>query len=220
MPEHVDEQELDAVAMFPLPNAVLLPGGLLPLHIFEPRYRDMTSDILAGSKLLAMARLQPGYEPFYHGRPAVHPVVGVGRVIASDQLDDGRYNILVRGLIRAELDEELPPTRSYRLVRARLMPDEESTVPTVLSAMHHKLVALCDQLSMALEQGGEQLRQIVRSEPLPGACADVVCAALVTDLDERQSLLENVDPAARIERAIHHVSRLLVELGPHSDLLC
>lgn len=218
-PKSIDEVELRAIAMFPLPNVVLLPGGLLPLHIFEPRYREMTRDVLAGSKLLAMARLKPGHEANSHGFPVIYPTIGVGRVIASDELGDGRYNILVRGLIRAEVDEELPAEHLYRVVRARPMPDARDEQPGVLAAMHQKLITLCDQLSMALDQGGEQLREIVRSEAAPGACADVVCAALVTDLDERQWLLEAADPAARLERAMHHVGRLLVEVAPHSTML-
>lgn len=219
MPEHLDDAQLRAVPMFPLPNAVLLPGALLPLHIFEPRYRDMTRDVLEGTRLLAMARLKPGYEADYHGRPEVYPLIGIGRVIASDELDDGRYNILVRGIMRAELAEELPPERTYRVVQARRVLDLAPAEPAVLAALHQKLIMLCDQLSMALEQGGEQLRELVRSDSDPGSCADLVCSALITELEERHRLLEMLDPADRVGSAIQHVSRLLIELGPHSPLL-
>ncbi len=219
MSEQLDESLLGAVAMFPLPNVVLLPGSLLPLHIFEPRYRHMTQDALAGSRLLALARLRPGYEAQYHDRPAVYPTIGIGRIIASDELKDGRYNILVRGLVRAELTEELPPDQAYRLIRARLLLDANPPEPAVLAALHQKLVMLSDQLSMVLEQGGEQLRELVRTDGSPNGCADVLCSALLTDLDERQKFLEMADPSERIAFAIQHVGRLLTELGPRSTFM-
>jgi Lon protease-like protein len=219
MSEPLDESLLGSLAMFPLPNVVLLPGSLLPLHIFEPRYRHMTRDVLAGSRLVAMARLRPGYEAQYQGRPAVYPILGVGRIIASDELDDGRYNILVRGLVRAEVIEELPPDQAYRLIRARLLSDDRPPEPSVLAALHQKLIMLSDQLSMVLDQGGEQLRELVRTDGTPNGCADVVCSALLTDLDERQQFLEMADPAERLAFAIQHVGRLLTELGPRSTFL-
>jgi Lon protease-like protein len=219
MLEPIDESLLSDVAMFPLPNVVLVPGSLLPLHIFEPRYREMTRDVLAGSRLLAMARLAPGYEANYHGRPPVYPVLGIGRVIASDELDGGRYNILVRGLARAEIEQELPPERAYRQIRARLVRDQTPRDPAMLSALHQKLIMLCDQLSLSLDQGAEQLRELVRSDRSPGGCPDMICAALVMDLDERQRFLEMSDPVERLTFAIQHVGRLLTEVGPRSRLM-
>lgn len=217
--EPIDESLLSAVAMFPLPNVVLVPGSLQPLHIFEPRYREMTRDVLAGSRLLAMARLKPGYEADYHGRPEVYPVVGIGRVIASDELDDGRYNILVRGVARAELDEELPPARAYRQIRARILAAQAPAEPGVLAAMHQKLILLCDQLSLVLDEGGAQLRELVRTDATPSGCSDVVCSALLTNLDHRQRFLEMGDPMERLAFAIQHVGRLLTELGARTRLM-
>lgn len=207
--------------MFPLPNVVLLPGTLLPLHIFEPRYREMTRDILDGSNLMALARLQENPDEDYFGRPPVYATIGVGRVLASNQLDDGRYNILVRGLIRARVAEELPPDRAYRRVRAELIPDHDDALgddPRVPAAAQQKLIALCDQLSMAMDQGGEQLRELVRSASSPGECADLISSALVTEVEDRQILLETTSPLTRVEHTIHHVSRLLTELGA-SDVM-
>src|SRR5689334_16300545 len=89
---------LSDLAIFPLPNCVLLPGGLLPLHVFEPRYRELTRDCLAGNRLMAIARLQPGYEVAYHARPPVQPLCGVGRILCADELPDGRFHLLLRGV--------------------------------------------------------------------------------------------------------------------------
>src|SRR5437763_12628020 len=84
--------------LFPLPNLVLFPYVIQPLHIFEPRYRQMTADSLAGDRLLTMALLRPGWEESYEGRPAVHPVGCLGKIVADQHLENGRYNLLLRGL--------------------------------------------------------------------------------------------------------------------------
>src|SRR5206468_10763458 len=84
--------------LFPLPNMVLFPHVVQPLHVFEPRYRQMTADALAGDRLIALTLLQPGWEEEYEARPAVHPVACLGRVVADQLLPDGRYNLLVRGI--------------------------------------------------------------------------------------------------------------------------
>jgi hypothetical protein len=108
------------IPLFPLPNVVLLPRAVLPLHVFEPRYREMIRDALAGTHLLAIALLEPGYEPEYHTLEVkIHPVVCVGHVLRDEQLSDGRYDFLLQGSSRAlvlEENTELP----YR--RARLQP--------------------------------------------------------------------------------------------------
>src|SRR4051794_11957962 len=114
------KQDRDSVApalrqlkIFPLPTAVLLPGAVLPLHIFEPRYRKMVGDALATDRVLAMGMLDAGWEADYHGRPRVRPVVGVGRILEEERLADGRYNIQLVGVTRALIEEELPPDEPY-----------------------------------------------------------------------------------------------------------
>ncbi len=88
--------------VFPLPNLVLFPHVVQPLHIFEPRYRDMTADSLADDNLIAMALLQADWESTGLERPPIHKVVCLGRIVANQLLDDGRYLLLIRGLSRRE----------------------------------------------------------------------------------------------------------------------
>ena len=113
---------LARLPMFPLPGVVLLPHALLPLHIFEERYRAMTRDILKGPRLLAVSLIAPG-EAETTGRPAVRRVAGVGEVMMAHELLDGRFNLVVRGRARIRIDEELPTKRPYREVAATLLPD-------------------------------------------------------------------------------------------------
>src|SRR5437588_12763063 len=94
---------LSAVALFPLPNVVLFPRAVLPLHIFEERYKSMTADVLQGSRQLAMALLKEGWEKNYHGRPEIEPVVCVGTILTHERLPDGKYNFLLQGHTRARI---------------------------------------------------------------------------------------------------------------------
>src|SRR5262245_62493611 len=116
-PSPPDPAALAALPIFPLPNCVLLPGGLLPLHVFEPRYRELTRDCLAGHQMMAIARLRPGYEGTYYGRPPVYERCGVGRIICSEELPDGRYALLLRGVARIGIARELAAGSSQRLRR-------------------------------------------------------------------------------------------------------
>ena len=208
-----DSESLASLPIFPLPNCVLLPGGLLPLHVFEPRYRELTRDCLAGSQLMAVARLRPGYETTYYGRPPVCDRCGVGRIICSEELPDGRFALLLRGVARVEIARELPPERPYRLVEARMLADQAVNRDEAF-AHHRKLIQLCDRLAEVIEKGGPQLRDLVRAFDEPGACADAIAAALVMDADARQALLEACDPMVRLQRTLGHVSHMLCELAP------
>jgi len=204
---------LASLPIFPLANCVLLPGGLLPLHVFEPRYRELTRDCLAGSQLMGIARLRPGYETTYYGRPPVYEKCGVGRIICSEELPDGRFALLLRGIARVEIARELPSPRNYRMVEAHTL-DDDSYDPQDAHDHYRRLILLCDRLAEVIEQGGAQLRDLVRSFDSPGACADAVAAALVMDADARQELLEARDPMVRLQRTLGHVSHLLCELAP------
>jgi Lon protease-like protein len=208
-----DPTALSTLPIFPLPNCVLLPGGLLPLHVFEPRYRELTRDCLAGHHLMGVARLRPGYETSYYGRPPVYERCGVGKIICSEELPDGRFALLLRGVARVEIARELSGDRTYRCVEAQLLAD--ATCDDADARSHHsKLISLCDRLAEVIEQGGSQLRELVRAFESPGACADAVAAALIMDADARQELLEACDPMVRLQRTLGHVSHLLCELAP------
>ena len=94
------------IPLFPLPNVVLFPHMPMPLHVFEPRYRKMVEDAMTGAKIIGMTLLQPGWEPHYLGRPAIYAVGCAGRIEQCEPLENGRYNILLRGLSRFRVLEE------------------------------------------------------------------------------------------------------------------
>ena len=111
------------VRLFPLPNLVMFPHVMQPLHIIEPRYRSLMQDALRRDKLIAMATLAPGWEPDYEGRPPVYPTACLGRVAAYHRLPNGTYNLLLSGLRRVRLVRELPPSRKFREADVELRED-------------------------------------------------------------------------------------------------
>src|SRR5262245_19142930 len=100
--------------LFPLPNLVFFPQVMQPLHIFEPRYRQMTADALAGDRLMALVLPKPGWEADYAGTPALHAIATLGTIVADQKLEDGRYNILLKGLSRIQIVQEIPHSKLYR----------------------------------------------------------------------------------------------------------
>jgi|SRR5438876_2161655 len=108
------------IPVFPLPGVVLFPGTVLPLHIFEPRYRAMVADALAGARTIGMAMLKRGWEE-NEADPPIRAVGGAGEIVESEKLEDGRYNILLEGRYRYRILEEKPGETPYRLARVEAL---------------------------------------------------------------------------------------------------
>src|SRR5215813_14728033 len=113
----------DLLPLFPLPNVVLFPNVFLPLHIFEPRYREMVADAIAGDRMIGMVLLRPGWERDYEGNPAVYPIGASGVITHFERLADGRYNIILRGLERFRILEE-DRSRAYRRAVVERLTDD------------------------------------------------------------------------------------------------
>src|SRR5216684_121077 len=96
----------DLLSLFPLPNVVLFPHVFLPLHIFEPRYREMVADAVASDRLIGMVLLKPGWERDYEGPPPVYPIGCSGVITHVERQADGRANIVLRGLERFRILDE------------------------------------------------------------------------------------------------------------------
>src|SRR5258707_259171 len=96
----------DLLPLFPLPNVVLFPNVFLPLHIFEPRYREMVADALSSDRMIGMVLLRPGWDRDYQGRPPIYPVGCSGLLTHNERLPDGCYNIVLRGIERFRICEE------------------------------------------------------------------------------------------------------------------
>lgn len=204
---------LPQLPIFPLDQVQLFPRALLPLYVFEPRYRELTAACLERGGIMAVAALRPGFRDDYYGRPPVRRIAGVGKIVAHRKNPDGTYNILLRGLGRVRICEELPasPQHAYREVRARLLSDRWPH-SFDLAAARHTLVILIDRLATLLPQGGEALRSLCASEPRPRRLCDVLSAALVRPPRLRRQLLELRDIPSRIDLLSAELARLIHEL--------
>jgi Lon protease-like protein len=198
--------------LFPLPDVVFFPRTILPLHVFEPRYRQMVGECLAGDGWLAVAMLRPGWERDYEGRPPVFDVAGAGEIIQAEALSDGRYNILLDGRARVRLLEELPADGCpYRVARVERL-EERGPRPgdrrfaerlRELRLAHARLLAALGQ-SHADVVG----RLTVAGMP-PGAVIDRIVSAVVPDAGVRQRILETVDVGERLDLATGALTELL-----------
>ncbi len=111
-----------SIPIFPLEEATLFPGVARPFYIFEPRYRAMVADALKGDRIIGMATLKPGYETNYGGRPAIYEIGCAGRIEEVEELSGGRYNIVLRGLMKFRVTAE-DQSRPYRLANVEAIPE-------------------------------------------------------------------------------------------------
>ncbi len=128
-----DDQDLKDFArvcrLFPLPGVVLFPHSVLPLHIFEPRYLQMTEDALASDRLIAIVQVRPPSEWEAPDRPSLEPFGCLGRIFKHERLPDGRFNFLLLGRKRVQLTREIPSGKLYRTSEVRIIEDVDPDEP-------------------------------------------------------------------------------------------
>ncbi len=185
------------VRLFPLPNLVLFPHVVQPLHIFEPRYRQLTADALAGDRLMALVLLQPGWEADYAGGPSICSVGCIGKIVADQRLSDGRYNLLLAGLSRVRIAHELPQDKLYRLAEAELLDDQDLTTCDEERALRRAIAKLVTAWFPKKGATRQQFRKLLKSGLALGCLCDIVSFALPLDLAFKQELLEATDVARR-----------------------
>ena len=207
-------EAMERLPLFPLMDVAPLPGSITPLHIFEPRYREMLADCLARNRVLALATVGKTKTPNAIESGTMRPIIGAGIIVANKMLDDGRSFVLLRGVCRAMVDEFLPINKPYLLVRAHLIEDESDASQVSASKTDLELLrGLLYQLSDALP-GEDAIRHLAtfgQSEANAGYLADVVGGALISSVRERQRLLQETSVTARVESVIRRVARVLAQ---------
>ena len=188
------------VPVFPLPHVVFFPDALLPLHVFEPRYRAMVEAARAGEGLLAVATLLPGWEKDYEGAPAFHPLATVGRMVRIHDRDDGRFDILLLGLERVRLEEEYG-AHPWRVAHARTVPDEAlpDDDPELDESVRRMLVAYEYALQLTQRSGGPLAAEgnaVTRETAIHTVCQNLDVPAF-----QRLRALEATGPAERVPMA-------------------
>ncbi len=190
------------VRVFPLPNLVLYPNVMQPLHIFEQRYRQMTQEALETDRLIAMALLGPDWEEEYLGSPAIHPVICVCSIVHSREFEDGRFDILVRGLQRARVIEELDTEKLYRTFQVELLEEKLPDETTDTSAWQNEILSLLPRWFPKQPDMVTQFQDLVKNDlPFPTFC-DIVGFALPFTVEFKQELLAELDVCARVEKLL------------------
>lgn len=202
------KEHLGHIPLFPLPDAVLFPTMRLPLHIFEPRYRQMVHDAQADGLPIAIGHMKsPSRSDL--GQPAVFPVAGAGFIDALEELPDGRFLIVLLGRQRIRIVEERPSLHPYRVVAGELVLDSTISdvdhrralgeVQRVILAMHQREPLVASTLSVAM-----------RNHTHAGKVADIIAALVHTDPMLRQAWLEQQDPALRLHAVTEALETLLM----------
>ena len=203
-----ERDTVDAVAelprtipIFPLEDVVLFPDSSKPLHIFEPRYRDMVADALEGDGIIGMVLLQPGYETDYEGRPPVYEIGCAGLITDSEELPDGRYLIVLEGLVKFRVIEE-HHSRLYRLAEVESIPE-----------------LIADDLRQILSSRREQLAEMLSTvsrgaSPFPASLSDTefvdtLAQGLQLEPADRQMLLESENQVERADMLMEILSQQL-----------
>ncbi len=183
------------IPLFPLPGVVLLPGTLLPLHVFEPRYRAMVADALESERTIGMAMWKPGREEGDEN-PPIHAVGGAGEIVEFERLDDGRYNILLAARFRFRVVEEEPPN-PYRVARV----EELASIPFASPTEEERVVAGATGLFQEVARE-LQLPPLPGEEMSPERLASEIALRLRYAPPELQQLLETDALPARFDTLI------------------
>lgn len=190
------------VRLFPLPNLVMFPHAIQPLHIFEPRYVAMLEDAMQEDKLLAMALLQPGWESEYDAQPAVFPATCISRVVAHSRLPDGTHNLLLKGLCRAAIEHELPAEHAYRIADVTVINEQSPTSDEQQSELRELLTNRFQRQLADMASGQEQLAKLLDVRLPVGILTDVIAFYLDLEMPLKQEFLSEPDACVRAQRLI------------------
>lgn len=194
----------DEVPVMTLPRCVFFPQALLPLHIFEPRYRQMLTQVLAKDRLMAVVGLDPVQESQAEAFEPPHRVATVGIIRACQKNPDGTSNLLLQGLCRAEI-LQIAREAPYRLIRIRALQSSSSAAPEENAALLHKLNRL---LQLRLQCGGpasKELTEFMTTVKDPETFADLAAFNFCENPALKQRLLETLDVSARLQILSRHL---------------
>lgn len=188
--------------LFPLDSAALLPQQVVHLHIFEPRYRQMVDHVLDANGQFAVAIFRGDrWKQEYHGRPPLRPAVCIGQIVQHEKLTDGRYNLLVQGVCRARILEELPADeeklyRAARLEPVGIDPEEEQK----LYGLRERLTELLTDGPLTQLAAAEWVVERIQNTEIPTPVVlELVGFALSTRRETRYKLLAEADASERAE---------------------
>jgi uncharacterized protein len=189
--------------LFPLPNLVLFPHVIQPLHIFERRYVDLLHDAIEGDRLITMALLEPGWQEDYEGRPPIARVACLGRVLTWQAQPNQRYNVLLLGLRRVRVLRELPACRSFREAEVEILNDCcSSSSGGRRTQLHQKLVSAFEKSLPSIRDAEELFSNLSVDTISLGTLTDVIGYALDLNVQTKQGLLAEPDVDRRAKKLL------------------
>ena len=197
------------VPLFPLPNVALFPNVMLPLQVFEPRYRELVETVLNSDGIIALAALKDDWKLSYETKHCpIHDTVCLGQIVADERLSDGRYCLLIQGICRAQILNEVETPLPYRVGQVSLIKDIYPSVPVIdRSRRQQELVHYFQQVVADVDLDSS-LIQALGADGVPlGELCDVISHAMRLDAQKAQRLLEQIDVDQR--------SDLVLELLKH-----
>jgi len=193
--------------LFPLPGVVFFPCSLLPLHVFETRYRALVKDALELHGCIGMVMLRPGWESNYYGAPPIHDVACLGKIVEATELPDGRFNLVLCGEKRARIISTISE-EPYRTAQVELIDDactggrgEEET------RLREKLLETANRIPANLYRHKNVPRALAKLDAPLGCSSDLLADSLMLPPHVKQELLEMLDPIARARRLLAAVDR-------------
>ncbi|MCK5689170.1 LON peptidase substrate-binding domain-containing protein [Myxococcota bacterium] len=201
----------NSLPIFPLPTTVLFPGIVLPLHIYEERYREMVQDALAGDRVMAIALYKGEYGS--GDENAVYDVAGAGQIIHAEELSDGCYNIMLQGVGRVRLIEEVQSEKLYRMFRSEPMsqPGERELHAAQPELVH--LQSTLMSLRAAVQKQDAQLVDVINSTSDPVLLSDILAATVVSNPHVQQQLLAADTLSLRLSTLIEALADVLLHLS-------
>ena len=209
----MDPDDLQAICqalpIFPLPKVVLMPGEVLPLHIFEPRYRALLREVIEGDGVLAMATLKEGGAGL---PPEVWPEIGIGRVLRHQPLPDGRSNVLLGWIGQGTITQELPTTQPFRMVQATPHVPSDGGV----EAQVERLRMMVLQVGALSPDASAEAQRLIALDGVE--MAHSLARKLLDDPDERRLYLVQERVALQVEMVHDRLARFLaLGVGPTAE---
>ena len=194
------------IPLFPLPNLVMFPGLRVPLHIFEPRYRQMTEDALGSDRLITIVQIRPPAEWKSPKEPALEEYGCLGRIFKHERLADGRFNFLLLGRKRVRLTREIDSGKLYRMSEVEIIEDIPSDEPDHTGRAD--LIALFRKLFQGTLD--PDLDALFESDLPVGVLADIMTQAIGFSSSVKQTFLSE----PRVARRVLELLDLLREMKP------
>lgn len=215
---HFDESAFSGrTRLFPLPNHVMFPHVMQPLHVFESRYRDLVQNALQDDRLITLATLTPGWEKDYESRPAIRPIACLCRLVAHHQQEDGKYNILLAGVRRVRLSKELPAMHSFRVAECEILNDLAPISNDDHVRLHRRLIKHFEGLLPDNSEAANEFKHFLSESAPLGPLTDILAHMLPLEISTKEKLLAELRVETRAEVLLKHLQEKGNAVSPFAE---